>query len=338
MEHIMVRKKQTGRTSKTSETDAIDQAVKSDADSRQSIESRRFTPKSFQSRRKRRKAEKKIARTKSAGSFTILGRAILVLRNHWEIFGGLFVLFAAINALLTAGSLLRIDLASAKLGLEATGDIGDLGTGLALYGTLVSTGAVAGGAAGAYQMVIVVIISLAIVWALRQLSAGSKIRIRDTLFNSSYPLVQVLIVMVVAFLQLLPALVASYLVYNLLGLGVITVGWQQAIVVAICLLLVLWTAYMITASIFALYIATLPGMGPIKALRAARDIVQYRRAMVFRKLLFLPIILFVGYAVILVPLSLFLPTVATYVFFGLSMASLPIAHAYIYSLYRELIT
>lgn len=261
----------------------------------------------------------------------------MILRGHWEIFGGLFVLFAAVNALLTAGSLLRIDLEGAKLGLEAATDINDLGTGLALYGTLVSTGAVASGAAGAYQMILGVIISLAIVWALRQVLAGNKIRVRDALFNSSYPLVQVLIVMVVVFLQLLPALIASYLAYSLLGLGVIIVGWQQAVVVFVCLLLLLWTAYMVTASIFALYIATLPDMGPIKALRAARDIVQYRRAMIFRKLLFLPVVLLIGYAIIIVPLSLLLPTVATYVFFGLSMATMPLAHAYVYSLYRELI-
>lgn len=329
----MVRKKQT---SKKSEAEAIDQVVKSDA-SRQSLELRRFTPQSFGSRRKRRKAEKKIARTKTAGSFTIFGRAVMVLRNHWEVFGGLFVLFAAINTLLTASSLLRIDLEGAKLGLEAVTTIGDLGTGLALYGTLVSTGAAASGVAGAYQTILVVIISLAMVWALRQLTAGNKLRVRDTLYNSSYPLVQVLIVMLVFFLQLLPALLASYLAYNLIGLGVITVGWQQAIVVFICLLLVLWTAYMVTASIFALYIATLPGMTPVKALRAAGDIVQYRRAMIFRKLLFLPVILFVIGAIILTPLSVLLPTAATYIFFVLSMAILPLAHAYIYTLYRELI-
>lgn len=336
----MVRKPQSKKGKEASEAEAVDQAAQAEADKRQSWrqEPRRLTPASFRSRRKRRRAEKKLARTKVAGSFRILGRAIMILRNHWEVFGGLFLIYALINTILTAGSLLNTDLVSLRDQLLVDVGVSRLGVGLAIFETLfaTSTGS-ASGPAGAYQTLLIILTSLAIVWALRQLSAGNKIRIRDALYNSCYPLIQVLLVMLVMSIQLLPATVGSYVVYGLIGEQIVTVGWQQAIVYCVALLLFVWTVYLLISSIIALYIATLPGMTPLKALRSAKEIVRYRRAMVLRKLLFLPLSLLVVVAAVVIPVGAFLPVGANVLFFVLGMACLPLVHAYIYMLYRELI-
>ena len=53
---------------------------------------------------------------------------------------------------------------------------------------------------------------------------------------------------------------------------------------------------------FALYIVTLPDMTPMKALRSARELVRYRRWTVLRKVLFLPLMLLVVAAIIMVPI------------------------------------
>lgn len=328
--------KQAKKSKETSEIDAIDQAAQAEAEGRQ--ESRRFTPASFRSRGKRRKAEKRIARTEVASSFKLFGRAIMIIRNHWEIFGGLLLIYAFLNTVLTAGSLLRTDLNEIRAQLLSGDSIGHLGAGITMFETLLASGTgTASGPSGAYQMLLLIVMSLAMVWALRQLSAGSKIRVRDALYNSSYPLVQLLLVFLMVCIHLLPATLGSYLLYVLIGLGVIIDGWQQAIVYAISFLLYAWTFYLLIASVIALYIVTLPGMTPLKALRSAKEIVRYRRAVVLRKLLFLPLALLVLGAVVVIPVTLVLPVVATILFFILSMASLPVVHAYLYMLYRELI-
>lgn len=346
----MARKPQTAKhskktiksvTSDKSETVAINQAAQVEASNRLRLSPRRFTPRSFRSPFKRRKAEKVIARTKVAGSFTIFGRGLMTLRSHWEIFGGIFLIYAFINTLLALTGLLGVDLAQTKadLGLTNGGQGGSqVGTGLALVESLISSGAgTATGTGGAYQSFLFIITSLAMIWALRQVSAGSVIRVRDALYNSSYPLVQVLFVLLMLTLNLLPAALGAFLLDSLLVSGIIIVGWQKVLLGTVIFLLISWTVYKIIASIIAIYIVTLPDMAPIKAIRSAKEIVRYRRGSVLLKLIFLPFVLFTISAIILVPLSLFIPAAATVIFFLLGMLALPVSHAYLYTLYRELI-
>ncbi len=94
---------------------------------------------------------------------------------------------------------------------------------------------------------------------------------------------------------------------------------------------------MISSSIFALYIVTLPDMTPLKALRSARELVKGRRWAVILRLLSLPVILLIVAAIIMVPIIIVLTPVAQWVFFLLTMFTLVAVHAYMYTLYRELL-
>ena len=73
------------------------------------------------------------------------------------------------------------------------------------------------------------------------------------------------------------------------------------------------------------------------ALRSARQLVANRRWTIMRKLLFLPVVLFVLAAVIVLPVILFATPVVPLVFYTLSMLLLPMLHGYMYTLYRSLI-
>jgi hypothetical protein len=304
------------------------------------LEPRRFTPASFKSRRRRRKAERKLARTKLPSSFKLFSQSIKMLTNHWEVFGGILLIYMFLNMILVGGFTGAEELQQLKdeLGYVLTGQFGELGTGLTLFGFLITSGtSVASGVAGAYQTILLVLVSLAIVWALRQQYAGNKIRIRDAFYNSSYPLVQLLLVLLMLSLHLIPVIIGTFLFSTLVLGEILTVGWQQALTSGVSLLLATWSAYLLCHSLFAAYIVTLPDMTPLKALRSAKDIVQYRRGMVLRKVLFLPVaLLFVG-ALILVPLAALFTTAAAAVYFVLSMMAVLVVHSYMYSLYRELI-
>ena len=94
---------------------------------------------------------------------------------------------------------------------------------------------------------------------------------------------------------------------------------------------------MITASVFALYIVTLPDMSPFRALRSAKELVRGRRLMIWRKLILLPFVLFLGTTVVVLPFLLFLTPLTVWIFFILSTAWFAVIHSYLYTLYRELL-
>jgi hypothetical protein len=101
--------------------------------------------------------------------------------------------------------------------------------------------------------------------------------------------------------------------------------------------LAIWSLYMVSASIFGLYIVTLPDMQPRQALRSARDLVHFRRLLVIRKVLFLPLLILVVMGLLIVPLILYASAVVPAVFFALSMIAILFIHTYLYSLYRGML-
>jgi hypothetical protein len=221
----------------------------------------------------------------------------------------------------------------------SAGHIDALASGLSVFALLVgSAGNNSNPTAGAYQLFLALMASLAIIWALRQVLAGTKkVRIRDTYYRGMYPLVPFILVLIVIALQLVPLLVGST-VYSLVinnGIAVLTV--EKLVWALLYAVLALLSFYMVSSSLFALYIVTLPDMTPLKALRSARELVRYRRWTVLRKILCLPIILLAVAAVIMLPIIVWLTALAQWVFFLLTMFSLVGVHAYMYVLYRELL-
>lgn len=203
-----------------------------------------------------------------------------------------------------------------------------------LFSDVSSTNTVNG---GLYETVLLIICSLAVIWVLRQSQAKKPIGVKMAFYRGMYPLVPFVLVVAVIGLQLIPTAVASYL-YTLLIGGGIAIGFLEKSIALIALLVVfLWSLRAITGSIFALYIVTLVDMTPMRALRSAKNLVRGRRLMIWRKLLFLPVFIIIASSVIILPFMLFLPSIVIWVFFVITTAWLPVIHAYLYSLYRELL-
>jgi polyferredoxin len=146
-----------------------------------------------------------------------------------------------------------------------------------------------------------------------------------------------LVVLLVIGLQFIPLGVSSWLFNVTLVSGLAVTAAEQVMWSILCFLLALLSIYMVSSSVFALYVSTLPDMTPMKALRSTRELVKNRRWEVLRKVLYLPLVLLIAGAIITVPVILFLTPLAEWVFFILSMAALAITHSYIYSLYRKLL-
>ena len=266
--------------------------------------------------------------------------AALTLWRHKRLFIGITLVYGLLNLVLVQGLSSSTDVSSLKSELSQvfTGHFGSLASSLSIFVVLVgSAGNGSSQTAGAYQLILVVITSLAIIWALRQVLSGVQLRVRDAYYRGMYPMIPFILVLLIIGLQLIPLLVGATL-YGIVTTNGIAVYFVEKLVWALVFaVLALLTLYMLSSSLFALYIVTLPDMTPLKALRSAREVVRHRRWTVLRKIICLPIILLVIAALIMLPIIIWLTPLAQWVFFILTMFAVAAIHAYMYTLYRELL-
>jgi hypothetical protein len=220
-----------------------------------------------------------------------------------------------------------------------SGRQGSVTSGINVFVTLLGSAGSSGSsqAAGGYQIFLGIIISLAIIWALRHVMSGHKIRIRDAFYLGMYPLIPFILIFLLIILQLVP-LIGGAAIYSLITQNGIAVGFLENFFCAVAFALLAFASlFMLTSSLFGLYVATLPDMTPIKALRSAKQLVKHRRLRVLIKILALPVFLVIIVSVIMLPLILWVTWSAEWVFFLLKMFALIAINAYMYILYRELL-
>jgi hypothetical protein len=270
-----------------------------------------------------------------------IARAVaLLLWQHKKMFVCLALIYGVLNLVLVRGFTGGLNVSDLKdqLSQAFDGHFAALATSVTVFASLVSTsGNTSSSTGGAYQTFLLLIMSLAVIWALRMAVAGESFRLRDSFYKGIYPLVPFLLVFVVIGLQLLPLLAGAGMYALVVGNGIAVDVFEKVLWGIGCGLLAALSLYWITASSFALYVVTLPNMTPLKALRSAHELVRGRRLSVLRKLLFLPLALFVIAIVIMLPVILLAAPLAQWLFFFLTMCALVVVHAYMYTVYRELL-
>lgn len=277
---------------------------------------------------------------KLPSALTLFIRSInLMFENLW-LLGGILLVYGLIDLVLVGGNSQSTSLPAAKSSLISLfhGHINNLTAGFTLFSFLASSGNTANtDAASAYEAVLLLIISVVFIWALRQVYAKKKVRIRDAFYTGTYALVPFLLVLFVMGLQLLPFVIGAALYSNLLTNGYLVGSGQHTVAVGIFFLLTCWSLYMLCSSIIALYIVTLPDMTPLKALRSARELVRFRRWIVLRKLIFLVVAVAVLGMLILIPIALFVTPLALVLFLFLTALTVGVVHTFVYGLYREML-
>lgn len=287
------------------------------------------------------KAETIAGRPKLPNVLRISQKTVLLLWQHRWLFLGIAAVYGVLNVILVRGLSSSSDIASLKqlISGQYQGGSSRLISSLAIFGLLVaSPGSSSGDPSGSlFQIIIILLSSLALVWALRQVMAGHKISIRNAYYMGMYPLVPVLLLLFLVLLQLVPATVGLGM-FSLVVANGIAANWFQELLWGVgCLALVGLSLYWLTSSVIALYIATVPEMTPMRALRTARQLVRYRRWKVMRKLLFLPMALLIVTGLIVIPVAFIWDPAAPWAVYVLSMLALAVIHGYIYTLYRELL-
>ncbi len=284
---------------------------------------------------------RKIRPTGKVSSSRLLTRkSLMLLRKNWKMGLGLMTIYAVTTLILVRGFGSAVDTVELK---DAVREVfpgnwsGIVSAGVIFSSLLSSTNGQSAAGGVNYGQLVTIINSLACLWALRQISAKNTFRLRDAYYKGVYPLVPFLLVLIVIAIQLLPLSVGVWLYGTVISNFIAVTVLEKVLWFLIFSLLGLLSFYMVSSSIFALLIVSLPDMTPMKALRSARQLVLHRRWIVMRKILFLPILVLMLVSIVLLPFLIWLPAVTEWLYFALSCFSLVFSITYIYQLYRDLL-
>lgn len=274
------------------------------------------------------------------GAFKIAREALAILVRNWRPFAGMLLVYLLLTIVIVNGFGVSTGIGEVKeiITDDLYGSSNIAVNGITLLDYLFSASTTpASEAGGVYQMLLLVMVSLAAIFTLRQLHAKKAVTARGAFYSGMYPVIPFILVVLVIFLQLLPLLIGLWLYSVVVQGGIAITLAEQFLWGMLTGLFALLSLYMVTSSVFALYIVTLPNMRPMQALRSARELVRYRRWTVMRKVLTLPMLLTVFIAAVVLPLIFTIPSLADWAFLTLILLALIMAHSYMYALYRELL-
>jgi hypothetical protein len=252
---------------------------------------------------------------------------------------GFAIMYGLLNLLFVRGLTSPFDIENIKEVLSST--LGEesvtLETGFTAFGLLVGASSAGDEITRLYELIFFVLSVLALIWLYRQQQSGNRVTVKMAFYRGMYPLVPFVLVLLVVLLQAVPLLIANTL-YATATTNDLLFGFVEHMMALLLLLLMaLLSLYMMSSSLVALFIVTLPEMTPMIALRQARELVRYRRFAVLRKIAILPLVVFGIVVVLVLPLIFIAPMVAEWLFFAITVLAVPITIGYLFSLYRELL-
>ena len=226
---------------------------------------------------------------------------------------------------------------------EATGvEANNLTTSTLLFTNLLaSSSATASDVAGIYQAIILIVATLSFIWLVRHIAAEKKVvfRMRDAFYKGLSPIVPFLAVSFVILLEFVPMSIGSFLLTTASSSGI--VGGELFAVVLIAILLAILSLYLVSGSLMALFIVTLPGTDPMKALRSSSALTLLHRWSIVRKVIVFSMIVFGLLALVFIPLLLIIPDgyeyIAEAIYFIGSLVMFCLGITYLYQMYRSML-
>lgn len=145
---------------------------------------------------------------------------------------------------------------------------------------------------------------LTIIWLLRNIMAGKKVKVRDGLYNAGAPIIPMALMTIVVLVQLIPIAIAVIVASAAWQSGFLAQGaWAMLASIGLFLLATL-SMYWIVSTLIALIVVTLPGMYPMRALAIAGDLVVGRRLRLVYYFVWMFVVTISFWIVIMVPIIL----------------------------------
>lgn len=270
-------------------------------------------------------------------SWKLTKEAFKFFFKYFWIFFGIFIVHVAAYALLVYGPT-DFNLTEVQDTIKAFfgGDGSSATSTFALLGTVIGTQTQREGSS-IYSFLIFLVISLADIWVIRALIAKKKFKIRDAFYSGMAPIIPVLVTLLVITIQFLPFSITSYIYIIGRTQGVFISGIEDLSFFLVALSAGLLSFYLITPTLISLYAVTLPNMYPLHTIKLTKEIISYRRLLVFRRVLALPLIVALIFFILLVALLRFYPQGGIWFVQLFPIVILPVIHIYLFKLYKSLI-
>jgi len=269
----------------------------------------------------------------------LLKQSTLLLWANKKPVLGFAIMYGLLNLLFVRGLTSPFDIEGIEQVLSETlgQETASFEAGFTAFGLLIGASAAGSEITRLYEFILFIMSTLALIWLYRQQQSGNNVSVKLAFYRGMYPLVPFVLVLMVVFLQAIPLIIGNVLYSTVISNDLIFGFVEHTVWLLLLISTALLSLYMMSSSLIALFIVTLPEMTPMVALRQARELVRYRRFAVLRKIAVIALVILGLIIVLVLPLIFIAPAVAEWLFFAITVFAIPISVGYLFSLYRELL-
>ncbi|MDQ5885013.1 MAG: hypothetical protein QG562_521 [Patescibacteria group bacterium] len=185
------------------------------------------------------------------------------------------------------------------------------------------------------QLLLFLLASTAIVWAMRKHRGLKKTSVLQAYYEGPANIVPLLLVCVMLLLTLIPASIAATVLSSGLPLASTTV--ELLVMYSIAIVLVGLSVYFWLIWWPAFYISMLPGARPIASMRVAAQLTKYQRAKVFRRSLFVWVSIVLTFFVVVFPIALIAQRLVPFIVYVVVLLLFCWMHVIFFTLYRSMV-
>lgn len=283
------------------------------------------------------------------GTIETLKETLRFGKKHWRVILGVASIYAVLQLVLVRSVSNGLDFTSVKeavaSGLQTSFETKDVAGFLnvaSILGVVMfnpTAGVETNVASQFYQTALLIIFSMALIWALRKLNIGQKFKVKDAYYKGMYPLVPFILVLIVLAIQTLPVFIANFILQLVQDPNSpIALSLAEQLLWAIFwFLMFVSTAYMVSGSIFALIVVTMENMTPVRAIKGAYDIVRFRRLVLMRRFITFIFLMLLGMIGVMLPTILFAVRFAGIVYTVWSVFVVTLLIMFIFTLYQRML-
>ncbi len=200
-----------------------------------------------------------------------------------------------------------------------------------------------------FSIIIFLVLWLTTIYLIRHILAGHNPKLRDGLYNSLSPILSTGCIVVVAFIQAIPLMLALVLHSTAVATDFLSTPFYALIFFIFAGLMTIFSLYLLSSTAIALIAVTIPGIYPMAALKTASDLVAGRRIRLLIRILYMLFMLLLVWAIVMIPIILLdfwlknsfdwltgMPIVPFFLLFMFCFSVVYIA-AYMYLFYRRVL-
>lgn len=249
--------------------------------------------------------------TNIPGMLQHIVKTFKILGKNWKTFALLIVVAVVLNALMiglmSGETYMKINdtIEQSSTGM-AGGDVGGMMKAWMILVATITTGGLAGESdvARVCGVLIFLVLWLTTIYLIRHKKAGHKVNLRDGLYNSMTPLISTFVVLAVAIVQCVPIILLIIAYSAAVQTEFLATPFYALMFLAFAVAMIAISGYLLSSTLIALVAVTAPGLYPVKAMRAASDVMMGRRMGCVARLIALIITLGVVWAVVMLPIIL----------------------------------